>query len=104
MEDGRRYLPGRLSFGHDSGPDDWSLYWPLAVHPAQRRLQRLRRHAAVLGRDASAHEGFAWLASPGTTRNDHKMNPKATRREFLKTGSALACGITLGGCAMTPSK
>ena len=32
------------------------------------------------------------------------METKATRREFLKTGSALACGITLAGCVMTPNK
>src|SRR5580765_1822005 len=32
------------------------------------------------------------------------METKATRREFLKTGSALTCGITLAGCVMTPNQ
>jgi predicted amidohydrolase YtcJ len=32
------------------------------------------------------------------------MKTKATRREFLKTGSALACGVTFGGCAMINTK
>jgi len=31
------------------------------------------------------------------------MKTKATRREFLKTGSALACGVTLGGWVMIPN-
>ena len=31
------------------------------------------------------------------------MKRTPTRREFLKAGSAVAMGVTLGGCVMTPT-
>src|SRR3954465_7025527 len=63
----------------------------------------MRCGVAHMGGHAARYARASPLAAPERGKNVI-LKRKATRREFLKTGGALACGISLGGCVMTPNK